>query len=139
MNAPARRTSLKRKTVKGGVIEEEFETEQRENLLGLDVFWSSNKYELHGEFTYRLGEKGVANPEWGLFLQGVAPLTQRLFAIGRYEFFDPTGPTPGAHVWTLATAFRPIPALLLKAEYSLGYRNFAEVPEGFGMSLTLLF
>ncbi len=126
-----------------GFIEEEFEIEQRENLLGLDVFWSENKYELHGELTYRLGAKGRSNPEWGLFLQGVAPLPlpliRDLFAIGRYEFFDPTGPVPGAHVWTLGTAFRPLPPIILKAEYSVAHRNFAEVPEGFAMSIAILF
>ena len=126
-----------------GLIEEEFEVKQRENLLGLDVFWSENKYELYGEFAYRLGGKGRANPEWGLFLQGVAPLplplTRDLFAIGRYEFFDPTGPVPGVHIWTLGTAFRPLPPIILKAEYSVAHRNFAEVPEGFAMSIAILF
>ena len=136
---PCEEGELEEEDCEEGVIEDELEIEQRENLLGLDVFWSHNKYELHGEFTYRLGEKGRANPEWGLFLQGVVPLTQRLFAIGRYEFFDPTGPIPGAHVWTLAGAFRPLPPIILKAEYSFGHRNFADVPEGFAVSVAILF
>jgi hypothetical protein len=121
------------------VEEEEIERTSRDNLLGLDFFWSRNRYELSGEFTYRFGDKGTDNVEWGLFLQGVAPLTRRLYGIGRYEFFDPAGPVPGAHLWVMAVAFRPIPPLIVKAEYSVAYNNFADVPAGFATSIAILF
>ena len=100
---------------------------------------SGSRYELSGEFTYRFGDKGTDNAEWGLFLQGVVPLTRRLYGIGRYEFFDPIGPVPSAHLWVVAMAFRPIPPLILKAEYSVAHDNFAEVPEGFATSIAILF
>lgn len=119
--------------------EEEFEIESRENLLGLDFFWSRNRYELSGEFIYSFGNRGIDNKEWGLFLQGVAPLTRHVYSIGRYEFFDPSGPVPGAHVWTLGLAYRPIHPLILKVEYSVAHDNFAEVQEGFGASIAILF
>lgn len=102
------------------VIEEELEVVQRENILGLVAFLSENKYALNGEFTHRFCEKRRVNPEWGPFLQGVAPLplplTRNLFAIGRYELFNPTGSVPDAQLWTRGTAFRPFPPIILKAE-----------------------
>jgi len=42
-------------------------------------------------------------------------------------------------LWTAALAFRPIPPLIVKAEYSVGHRNHANVPEGFATSVSLLF
>ena len=95
--------------------------------------------ELTGEFLYRVGTQGPAQEEWGLFAQGALPLSKRLFAIGRYEFFDPKGPFPGVHLWLAGLAFRPLPPLVLRAEYSFTRDNATKVPEGFAASLALLF
>ena len=136
-----------------GECEEEIEIESRENLLGLDFFWFRNQYELSGEFVYSFGSKGIDNKEWGLFIQGVVPLgatalgatplayylTRHLYGVGRYEYFDPSGGVQGAHVWTFGLAYRPIHALILKAEYSVAHDNVAEVPEGFAASIAALF
>ena len=134
------------------------ERDLRENLLGIDFFWTHNGYELGGEGLYRMGDSRSGPAEAGLFIQGVAPLTRRLFAIGRYEFFDPAkyiksrgaeefaesaASAPGLHVWVIALAFRPIPALILKAEYSLAhnhtYNDVTQTPEGFMTSISVLF
>ena len=128
---------------------EEITLESRENLLGLDFFWSRNRYELSGEVVYSFGSKGLDNKEWGLFIQGVlpfgetrwagGPLTRHMYGIGRYEYFDPSGTVPGAHVWTFGLAYRPIHALILKTEYSVAHDNIAHVPEGFAASIAILF
>ena len=117
----------------------EAEDNRNENLLGVDFFWARSQLELTGEFTYRVGSQGAEVDEWGLFVQGTVPLSARLFAIGRYEFFQPKGAFPGVHLWVAALAFRPLPPLVIKIEYSLAHDNVARVPEGFATSVALLF
>jgi hypothetical protein len=115
------------------------EGDERENLFGLDFFWASQRLELTGEFLYRVGTRKPDGDEWGLFAQGTVPLSARFFAIGRYELFDPRGLFPGVHLWVAALAFRPLPPLVLRAEYSFARNNVAKVPEGFATSVALLF
>lgn len=117
----------------------EEEHQEREHLFGMDFFWTRQRFELTGEFIYRLGDRGPDADEWGLFAQGTVPLSDRLFAIGRYEFFAARGPLPGMHLWVAGLAFRPLPPLIVKAEYSIGHNNSAKVPEGFATSISLLF
>jgi hypothetical protein len=112
---------------------------KRENLFGADLFWTQQRFEVTSEFAYRFGEEKNNSDEWGIFLQGTAPLFAHLFAIGRYEFFSSREPIPGVHLWTAGLAFRPISPLVFKAEYSVGHRNVANVPEGFSTSVSLLF
>jgi len=112
---------------------------ERENLLGLDFLWARQRLELTGEFLYRVGTRSPDGDEWGLFVQGTVPLSARTFAIGRYEFFDPRGLLPGVHLWVAGLAFRPLPSLVLRAEYSFARDNVAKVPEGFATSVALLF
>lgn len=120
-----------------------FEREQEhgdgQNLFGLDFLWTHQRLEVTGEFLYRVGTQGPNRDEWGLFVQGTVSLTARLFAIARYEFFTPRGPFPGVHLWVPALAFRPIPPLVVRAEYSFAYDNYARVPQGFASSVALLF
>jgi hypothetical protein len=117
----------------------EEERNEDHNLLGADFLWTQKGFELTGEFVYRLGERRPDSDEWGIFAQGVVPLSARFFAIGRYEFFDPEGPLPGVHLWVGGLAFRPLSPLLLKAEYSVGHDNRAGVAEGFATSVSILF
>ena len=117
----------------------EAERNEKENLFGADFFWARQQLELTGEFVYRVGTRGPDGDEWGMFAQGTIPLSARLFAIGRYEFFVPRGPFPGVHLWVAALAFRPLPPVVVKAEYSFAHDNAARVPEGFATSVSLLF
>jgi len=115
------------------------EGDEKENLFGLDFFWARQRLELTGEFLYRVGTRSPNGDEWGLFVQGTVPLSARTFAIGRYEFFDPRGLFPGVHLWVAALAFRPLPPLVLRVEYSFARNNVTKVPEGFATSVALLF
>jgi hypothetical protein len=120
-------------------FQREQESKERENLLGLDFLWVRQQLELTGEFLYRVGTRGPDKDEWGLFVQGTIPLSARLFAIGRYEFFAPKGPFPGVHLWLAGLAFRPLSPLILRTEYSFTRDNVTRVPEGFAASIALLF
>jgi hypothetical protein len=120
-------------------FEREQERAEQQNLFGLDFLWTHQRMEVTGEFLYRVGTYGPDRDEWGLFVQGAVPLSKRLFALARYEFFEPRGPLPGVHLFVPALAFRPLPPLIVRAEYSMAYDNTAKVPEGFSASVSLLF
>ena len=126
------------------------------NLVGLDAFWTRKRYELSGEFSYRFG-KGVRNNEydapsgsgslWGLYVQGVAPLAGDLYAVARYEAFQREGSTEVGSLWVAALAYRPLPALVFKAEYRFADYSGRNPPtqiygvfsEGFAASVAVLF
>jgi len=132
----------------------------QKNLLGLDVFWAHKRYEVSGEFAYRFGggsdglvkDARSGNPNlWGLYLQGVAPLVDGLFAVARYEVFEGEGIDSPGHLWLAGLAYRPITPLVFKVEYSFGsnadrvnkVKAFDVQPlgfsEGFAASVAILF
>lgn len=112
---------------------------ERKNLLGLDYFWSHEGYEISFEGAYRFSENGSRSDEKGLYLQGVAPLSARWYAIGRYEFYDLAGPAPAMNLWLAGLAYRLSPAMILKAEYSRAVNNRILAPEGLFASFAVLF
>jgi hypothetical protein len=79
------------------------------NLAGADFLWQRSGYEFTGEAIYRLSESTSVGNERGFFLQGVAPLTERLFAVYRYELFSSGGilPGPGTPFISIAMGMRP--------------------------------
>jgi len=117
----------------------EAERNREQHLFGADFFWTQNHIEVTGEFLYRVGKNAGEGNEWGLFAQGVVPLTTKLFVVGRYEYFDPRGPFSGMHLWVAGLAFRPLSPLVIRAEYNLAHGNSARVPQGFSASVALLF
>ena len=112
---------------------------ERKNLLGMDYFWSRDRYELSAELAYRLSDEDQKSDEKGLFVQGVMPVTERLYAIGRYEFFDKAGPTPPMNLWLAGVAMRLSPAMILKAEFTQATHNRIQAHEGFFASFAILF
>lgn len=128
------------------------------NLVGVDVFWTRKRYEISGEFAYRFGggsshgafdfdEPGANHDLWGLYLQGVAPLVGNLFAVGRFETFQREGATSPGYLWLGGLAYRPVPPMVFKVEYSFG-RNTGDLfpskdlggfSEGFAASFAVLF
>jgi hypothetical protein len=119
------------------------------DLLGLDFFWTRNRVEINGEFAYRWSSGSAGPDEWGLYLQGVAPLPvgENVYAIGRYETYQHEDSGRLAHLWVAGLAYRPLPPLVFKAEYSLGFhagddpagRITEGSPEGFAASVAVLF
>lgn len=120
------------------------------DLLGLDFFWTRSRMEVSGEFVYRWSNPNAGRDEWGLYLQGVAPLLplgEHVYAIGRYEAFQREDSSGLAHLWVAGLAYRPVPPLVFKAEYSVGINAGDGVservtegsPEGFAASVAVLF
>lgn len=112
---------------------------ERKNLLGLDYSWTKDRYEVSAELAYRFSDEGSRSDERGLFVQGVAPISERWYALGRYELYDPAGVAPTMNVGVLGLAMRLSPALIFKAEVSHASNNRIKVPEGFFTSFAILF
>lgn len=112
--------------------------EGRKNLLGADFVWSRDRYELSAEFVYSAAERDSSLDEKGLYLQAVVPLTQRLYAVARFEPFR-NATYDLTRVWVAGVALRINPALVFKAEYVHPDNNQPYVHRGFLSSLSVLF
>ncbi|KXJ41392.1 MAG: hypothetical protein AXA67_05915 [Methylothermaceae bacteria B42] len=114
------------------------------DLFGLDMFWNWHRFEISSEFAYRRPESGRRG-ETGLYLQGAIPLGHRIFAVGRYEYLQGThllesGRQQGtAHIGIGGLAWRPATPLVFKVEYRFGRGNRRLAPDGFLMSVAMLF
>ena len=87
----------------------------------------------------RFSDDGSLFDEKGLFVQGVVPLSARLYAVGRYEFYEPAGSARGPQPVGLGLAFKPNASLVLKMEARTGGGNSARAPESVQASVAFLF
>jgi len=120
-------------------FEQEQAQDERKQLLGFDFVWSRNRYEFSAEGVYRFSDNGKAWDERGAFGQLAIPLTEKLYAVGRYEFFHQAQQSETTHLWVTGLNYRYTPAIVLKAEWIGGNNNVIDAPEGFMSSLSLLF
>jgi hypothetical protein len=119
--------------------------EARSHLFGADLFWKYQGYELQSEFSYRHTPNGRGS-EKGFYAQGVAPLTEHFFAVGRYDYLDGTHrlggmnqPQSTLHTVTTGLAWRPFVPLVMKAEYRFGDDHQNIAPSGFFTSIAVFF
>ena len=85
---------------------------QDRNLVGLDFLYQSHGYEVMSEALYRLSEHTPSGNDKGLYIQAVAPLMERLFAVYRFEVFHAAGEEPG-------TPMQPV-AMLMGSQSGFG-------------------
>ena len=112
---------------------------EKRNLIGVDYLWTRNRYEVSAELAYRFSDKTSQFDERGLFIQGVAPLSERWYGVARYEFYDQAGDVPATNIALLGIAMKLSPTLILKAEYSHASNNRINSPEGVFTSFSILF
>jgi hypothetical protein len=105
------------------------------HLGGLDLLWNYGRFEVMSELVVEAGAGGAA--QGGGYLQGVAGITDRWFLVGRFEHY--TRAATHFEIGTLGVAFRPIPAVVLKAEYVFTNQSSDEVERGFHASIATLF
>jgi hypothetical protein len=116
----------------------------RHHLLGADLFWKHNDYELQMELSYR-HTSNVQGNEKGFYIQGVAPLTTQLFAVSRYEYLEGTHLVnfntlqSTIHTATTGLVWRPFAPLAIKTEYRFGCQNQNIAPSGFFSSIAVFF
>ncbi|HSW15037.1 MAG TPA: hypothetical protein VLI06_19475 [Solimonas sp.] len=121
-------------------FEQRSATDERRKLYGLDFHWTRRRYEFSGEFAYRLTDlTNGQRDEQGGYLQFVAPLGERLYAVARYERFRDSDAARDLNLYLGGLNFRPRPGLALKAEYSRATANDIDVRDGFLASIAVLF
>ena len=109
-------------------------------LLGIDLLWKKNHYELEIEAIYRTAEDNQGT-EHGLYLQSVVPLMNDFYAISRYEYVNGTHrylPTI-THIGVTGLAWKPFTPLIIKAEYLFGDNNQFVAPTGLFASVSMFF
>jgi hypothetical protein len=112
---------------------------EQKQLAGLDFVWSRHRFEISGEGVYRFSDNGSGWDEKGAFLQLVAPLSEKLYAVGRYEVFRKSRETVSTQLWVAGLNYRLSRALVLKAEWVGSKDNRIDAPAGFMSSLSVLF
>jgi hypothetical protein len=120
-------------------FEQENSQDENKRLLGLDFFWSHKRYEFSSEAVYRVSDKGSLWDEKGIFGQLVVPLSEKAYAVGRYEYFHPALETQATQLFTAGLNYRYTPAVVLKAEWVGSKNNDIGAPEGFLTSINILF
>jgi hypothetical protein len=110
---------------------------------GLDLELSVAGHLVTGELTFRLpgaGERAVH----GLYLQDaillepLTPLARNLYGVVRFEYFQP-GTGSAAIGGLLGLYWRPVPSLVLRADYTFGSRTLERFQPGFNGSISFLF
>ena len=113
-------------------------------LAGLDAFWQKGPVELQGEWAIVRGDIPDRNL-WDIYGQGVyhlgyhARALRGLHLVGRYEYFNPSGPEPASHIGNLGMAWTPTRFLIIKAGYQFTDQPSDFVNRGFFSSISVLF
>lgn len=108
------------------------------DLGGFDTLWRTDRVELTSEFLAGHGEPD-GKRIIGMYLQDAVRLFDRVYAVGRYEYYDPGPNSPAVDLYDLGLAWRPFPLLILKADYLLANHFSTSAAPGFYSSLSLLF
>lgn len=114
--------------------------DEHKTLYSADFLWSHRRHEVSAEYALRVRELSTEHrDERGAYLQWVAPLTQRLYGVLRFESFRESGAPRDLSLFLAGVNFRPRPALALKAEISHALETDVEVDDGFRASFAVLF
>lgn len=112
---------------------------ERKSLVGMDLQWTRNRYQLSVEALYRFSSRGSVRDERGAFVQFVAPLSERIYAVARYEHYRAVDPNDTVNTGLVGLNMRLTPAIVLKGEWVQSTRNQVGAPTGFVSSISLLF
>ncbi|MGH7899231.1 MAG: hypothetical protein ACREQQ_14845 [Candidatus Binatia bacterium] len=113
------------------------------HLGGVDGLWRpTGRVELSAEAVFGEGSRGEGGL-FGLYAQAVVETVSTLYAVGRYERFDPPGEGRSLDLFDLGLAWVPVPSVRLKADYRFA-DHFDELSAdleaaGFRGSLSLIF
>jgi hypothetical protein len=119
--------------------EEANEVGDHKNLIGVDGVWSQNGYEISGEAIYRTSSEQGGMDERGGYIQGVAPLGKKFYAVGRYEYLLESHAIAPSNLWLAGVDYRWNRSLILKTEFSKAQHSLIQEPGGFLASVAALF
>lgn len=107
-------------------------------LGGLDAEWQIGRLGLTSEFVVQEGEVEDRDV-WAVYLQGVFELVPTLYAVGRYEHFDPSGSRDDSNLFDLGGAWIPVPWIHFRASYRFADEQTDEVRRGVSASISVVF
>lgn len=120
-------------------FEQENTPNERKYLVGTDFVWARNRYEVSTEWVYRFSNGGSGRDEKGGFVQVVAPLTEKLYAVGRHEVIREAQEKATTQLFLIGLNYRYTPAIVFKAEWIGSKNNSIGAPAGFLSSVSILF
>ncbi len=106
-----------------------------QHLIGIDGLGQRGPVELMSEAVF---EDGGLGAQWGLYIQNAVELKGSLYAVGRYEHYAPIG-SRAVNLVIPGIAYKPLPYIVLKAEYLIADHPAPESPAGFKSSFAMLF
>jgi hypothetical protein len=109
------------------------------NLGGVNGLWRPNdRLELSAEAVF--GEGTRSNGAlWGMYAQAVAEIVNTLYAVGRYEHFDPPGSDHSINLYDVGLTWIPVYYVRCKVDYSIADHRDELAEPGLRWSLSLLF
>lgn len=119
-------------------FEEDTLGQPRYRMLGLDFFKAVNGWEFSGEAYRRFKRGDDDDRSGGGYLQAVAPLANRWFAIARVENLRLSDEGNEGR-WLVGMAWRWKTNQVFKLEYAGGRDEHPEMPRGFAASYAILF
>jgi len=119
-------------------------SEAWQHTVGVDFLWKKDEYELQFEGFYNSLDQ--EKDRYGLYLQAVTPIVDKLFAVGRYEYMvigsellSESESTKPIHLGIVGLTWRPKTPLAVKVEYRFGKNNNSHAPSGVLTSVALFF
>jgi hypothetical protein len=112
--------------------------DDRHHLGGFDALWASERIELSGEALFGEGTR-ESGALWGLYAQAAVETVRTLWAVGRYEHFDPPGAERAVDLFDLGFAWIPAHWARLKGDYLFADHRGELAEPGFRASLSFLF
>ena len=109
------------------------------HVAGVDGVWQpSARLELSAEALFR-ESRHRKDSLWGLYAQAVVETVPTLYAVGRYERFDPPGDGSDVDLFDIGLTWIPAYYLRLKADYRFADTSTDLSAAGFQASFSLLF
>jgi hypothetical protein len=113
------------------------ESREWATATGLDLAIYGWGHEITGELTYRVPATG-GRATHGLYLQDAIPIVRTLYGVLRFEYFRPPD-GPAATGQLVGLFWRPVPNVVLRANWIFGTRRLENLETGFQASLSLVF
>ncbi|ROH88293.1 hypothetical protein ED236_02175 [Pseudomethylobacillus aquaticus] len=110
---------------------------QRYRLMGVDFLSRYAGWEISGELFQRWLTSGGDGGSGG-YLQAVAPIAPRWFAVGRLENYKRAG-DGSSDRWLIGAAWKVAPSRIVKVEYVGGDEERPDSPKGLLASFAILF
>jgi hypothetical protein len=131
--------SLKGWSVGGSYFASQARTGGWHHLGGFDARWRPiERLELSGETYFGEGTRAEGGL-WGFYTQAVVETVPTLYAVGRYERFEPPGTGRGIDLFDVGLTWIPRYYLRLKADYQFADHADELSAPGFRASISLLF